>query len=571
MFWNISKIEWIEAMAGKNKTFILALLVLSITAISLIGVVKNEFMVGWDDDIYVTSNENIRQISAKKIRNIFSDIYFYNYQPLTILSYAADHLIGGMSPRVFHVDNLILHLINCLLVYVFCFYLTKNRMITFIMALLFGIHPIHIEPVAWISGRKDLLFSLFFILTMVLYARYIKEKENRTIYYIFAQVAAVLSGFSKGTVLVLPGVLFLIDFLLKRKFTRSSIYDKTPFFVIAAAFGALAIYAQKLEQVKNNYFNLLDKILISGHNLGFYIYKTIYPVGISPFYPFPAKIENHLPVKFILTFLLFVIVASAVYILGKRQRIIVFGGLFYVATIFPFLQFVIIGGSLTADRFYYLPSLGPFMLISYLLTSLYERTKQIRIKYAMVIVFSLMIFALAWLSSGQAGKWKDSESLFGEVIKRYPDAMFAYNNIGNHFLRNGEADKAVEIFGKAISIKPSYADGHYNIGIAYLKMERFDSAMFHLEKAVDLDPKLYRAYYEIANIYLMKTDYIKAEEIFEKILRYDENDLTSMYNIAVLNERRGDKGKAIIYYRKVLELKRYDQLIEQKIQELSKK
>jgi len=219
--------------------------ILIATLISLYPNLNNEF-VNWDDIIYVMNNDLIRSFSFDNFWKIFSSFYMGNYHPLPLLSFAFDYSIFEMDPFGYHLHNLILHLVNVGLVYFFAWHiLNKQTIPSLVIALLFGIHPMHVESVAWISERKDLLYTTWYLLGLIAYVFYIKTSQRK--YILWTLIAFLLSLLSKAQAVTFPLILLLLDYFYSRKFTRLVILEKAPFFALALVFGLIAIYAQKVE------------------------------------------------------------------------------------------------------------------------------------------------------------------------------------------------------------------------------------------------------------------------------------------------------------------------------------
>jgi len=346
------------------KLFLPLIAILFITYLSFSPSIKAGF-INWDDNEYVTENPDIRSLSFDNIKKISSSFYVGCYLPITMLSYSIEYHYYKLDPHIYHSVNLILHLINCLLVYWLFILLCRNKFIAFAVALLFGIHPLHVESVAWISERKDLLYSLFFILSLIFYIYYREsEKRDRKIlkYYFLSIISFLLSLFSKPMAVSLPIILLLIDYLFHTPIKAKIFTEKISFFLLSLIFGIVAILGQQTAGATSSKstFALADNILIACHGIILYLYKLIIPINLSAIYPYPKSVMSSCILS---PFILLIIFGGVIYSL-KYTRKILFGFLFFLITILPVLKLVPIGYAMIADRYTYIPYLGIFYIIS---------------------------------------------------------------------------------------------------------------------------------------------------------------------------------------------------------------
>lgn len=228
-------------LSGYEKYFLPIALV--ITFIVLSPCLQNKF-TNLDDTQYVVENSVIKELNVENLKTIFSEQFVGNYQPITMLSYMVEYKLWGLNPFGYHLMNLLFHLLGTLFVFLIIKKLSGNDLIAFITSLLFGIHPLHVESVAWIAERKDVLYGFYFLWALYLYILHTKQEKQFSKYFLFSLILFVLALLSKAQAVVLPVGFFAVDFLMKRKFTKKIILEKIPFFVLAVAFGLLAIKVQ---------------------------------------------------------------------------------------------------------------------------------------------------------------------------------------------------------------------------------------------------------------------------------------------------------------------------------------
>ena len=276
---------------------------LALTALAFCGSLKDSF-TDWDDDNYVTDNALIQHLSRQSIHRMFSPatLVVGNYQPVTILSFAINYAIGGLDPTAYIATNILLHLLNVLMVFLFIRKLTRSDRIAGICAVLFGIHPMHVEPVAWITGRKDVLYALFYLSALHCYLWYRKKNGGKAVVaYSLTWILFVVSLLSKSAAVTLPAIVLLIDFYQQRKFTASLLLDKVPFVIPAILLGILAIQGQ--QRAGSLGYDpacpIMGRMLIACYSYMFYIIKFIVPVKLSAFYPYPPPAAIRIMASFI--------------------------------------------------------------------------------------------------------------------------------------------------------------------------------------------------------------------------------------------------------------------------------
>jgi hypothetical protein len=289
-----------QTLPGKGnksgKAFYLAAAAVIITYICFSNALKNDF-TNWDDPGYVIDNALVKSLSFDNLKAIFSTYVMGNYHPVAILSLAIDFYFHQLDPHGFHATSVILHLINVLLVFLFVQKLSNRLIAAFIAAVLFGIHPMHVESVSWVAERKDLLYVLFYMASIIAYTLFIKKEKNKTVYYAASIALFILSLLSKGQAVTLPVILLLIDYYSSRTFDKKVFLEKIPFFAISIVMGVVAVLAQKesgaIADMPNHAW--YDRIFFASYSFINYIWKMILPLNLSAYYPYPVKQGNFYP------------------------------------------------------------------------------------------------------------------------------------------------------------------------------------------------------------------------------------------------------------------------------------
>ena len=487
------------------KLFLPLIAILFITYLSFLPSIKSGF-INWDDNEYVTENPDIRSLSFDNIKKINSSFYVGCYLPVTMLSYSIEYHYYKLDPHIYHSVNLILHLINCILVYWLFVLLCRNKFIAFAVTLLFGIHPLHVESVAWISERKDLLYSLFFILSLISYIYY-RQSEKRSgkilKYYFLSVLFFLFSLFSKPMAVSLPIILLLIDYLFHTPLKVKIFTEKIPFFLLSLIFGIVAILGQQAAGATSSKstFALADNFLIACHGIILYIYKLIIPINLSAIYPYPQSIMSSCIFS---PFILLIIIVGIIFSL-KYTRKILFGFLFFLITILPVLKIVPIGYAMIADRYTYIPYLGIFYIISVFGFWLYKRNKILR--HLLIISFIAISILFGYMTWLRCYVWKDAISLWSDIIKKCENVPpVAYNNRGEIYRTMRQPGKAIDDFTKAIAIDTNYSSAYLNRGTVYHELGDTAKAIKDYHKALKAAPNLQQAYNNLGNLYLNRGD-----------------------------------------------------------------
>jgi tetratricopeptide (TPR) repeat protein len=445
----------------------------------------------WDDPGYVTENYLIRDVSPQGLRAIFSTYVEGNYHPLTVLSLALDYHLWRLQPRGYHATSVALHVLATLIAYWLVLLLTGSRVVAAFVAVFFGIHPLHVESVAWVSGRKDVLYAVFYLSGCVSYVQWIQQGRARAFYYAGTLVLFMLSLLSKGMAVTFPVALLLIDFLAGRRATiRRAILEKLPFFLLSVLFGIVAIIAQQAKgALPTTPFPLLDRLLVACHGLLAYLVKGLVPTGLSAFYPYPVAPGTPLPAAFYAAPLGVIGLAIAVYLLGRRSRGVGFGALFYLANVLLVLQVFPVGSAIIADRYTYLSYVGFGLMLAESLRLLAGR---IGARSAPVWVggaVSLAVCAVLLIAATRARceVWKSSDRLWSDVIRKHPNVEMAYKNRAVAAREAGRNEEAAADLERALALNPRDPEAWCNRGNVRFSKAQFDSALSDLDMAIRLD------------------------------------------------------------------------------------
>ena len=537
----------------KARIRIALVLIAVVTAISFLSSLDNDF-TNWDDDEYVTENYVIRNLSWITLKTIFTSFYTdIYYCPLVILSYTLEYALFGLAPFGDHLTYLLLHMGNPLLVFALVLRLSTHLLPALVAALLFGVHPLHVESVAWVTERKDMLSTLFFLGSVLLYLRYQQDRQAR--FYALSLVTFVLSLLSKPMGITLPFILFLCDYLCARAWTPRTLVEKVPFVMVSALFSVVTVLSlQSSGNINAARFSALgDNVLVACWGLAFYLGKTLAPVGLSALYPYPPEISLRLPAFFLPPILLLAL-AAGVWISRRYTRAVVFGSLFFFITLLPLLRIIPIRGAVTADHFMYIPSIGLFYLAGVAFQRVYtwktrwEGAKKVFLR----AVLSLTILTLSVLTWQRCNVWQDSETLWLNVLEAHPEVPIVHNNLGAAYGRKGLLEEAIVEYEKALALDPKYVLAHNNLGFAYGRKGLLEEAIVEYKKALALDPKSVIARNNLGNVYGMKGLLEEAITEFKKALAVAPDYPLAHNNLGYTYLIQGKLETAITEFHKAL-------------------
>lgn len=529
--------------------------------------------VNWDDPDYVGEN-NILIRNISRLPELLTTPVQGNHHPVTMLSLAINFLISGENAWSYHLFNIIFHLINCILVYRFVLLLSKNNtLVALVTSLLFGIHPLHVESVAWVSERKDSLYTIFFLLGHNSYIKYLDTQSKKQ--YQLTILFLILSLLSKPAAVIFPVSLFCIDLLRQRSFSIKLITEKIPFFILAFIMGLITVLAQKkIGATGEEYFGLGKNILFGFYGIMMYFVKMIVPYKLSAFYPFPPINESLPPVYLIgpvFTLLLLVVA----YISQKKYRFITFGIAFYLVNLLLVLQVFSVGSAVIAERYTYVPYIGLFFIAGYLLDRF---TKTNIAKAYMILAPVCLVFCI--LTFLQAATWKDGATLWDNVIKNQPcsraysaratlfriDKEYrkaidyytqaiklnaidheSYNNRANIYMDLNKFDSAYIDYKLSLNAKPDYHVAYDNLGAYFARKSMFDSALVYFNKALEQKPDYKASYSNRGLTYMSLKRYNEAIQDWQRYLQYEPNASDVINTIGLCYRFLGQNQDALKY------------------------
>ncbi|GAB4303562.1 MAG: tetratricopeptide repeat protein [Marinilabiliales bacterium] len=522
-----------------------------ITLITRYSAINNDFLKYWDDGEQVVQNNDIKKIDLERIKKIFSSYYVGMYQPVTTLTYAFDYKIAGLSSKWYHFSNILYHLIVVLLAFFFFKKLTSNELHGFLLSLVFAIHPSNIESIAWISARSTMLFTAFYLLALIFYFNYIKEKQLK--FYLLSFIAFLLSCLSKSAAITFPVLLIVIDYFFG-KINIKSLLGKIPFFIVSIIFGLITIYArEKAHHITDlsDYYTFPEMLLITIYSIFRYLIMFFIPHDYSAFYTYPEKIDMMLPLQYYIVPVLLMLLFSYFFIKSiKKKSKILFGLLFFIVTMSIMLKIIPAGLQVIADRYMYLPIIGIIISVYYLFKPFYTR-----FKYVVFALFGLYIVFFAYQSNQYIKYWKNDERLFLQTLKHDPDAVPVKNFLGIIYKNKQEYNKALEMYNSILNKYPGYGSAYNNRANIFKNIGKIDDAIQDYNMALLYEGETAEIFTNMGIVYAMKQDYRLAVNYFNKAIALNKSYYLPYYNRAKTFAEIGVFDKALDDLNKVVELK----------------
>ncbi len=477
-------------------------------------------LLQFDDRVHLINNAAVRDLSAANLKRIFTTRVNDTYIPLTLLSFALEYPFFGQDPLGYHVMNLVWHLLNVLLVYYLIRRLGLRARAAGVAALIFAIHPMHVESVAWVTERKDVLYTFFYLLAMHGYLSF--RRGGRPEHYVGAWLAAVLSLLAKAMAVSLPLTLLLLDYWEEGRISRRDVLNKIPFLAVAVALGLLTY----LSHARGFDMNAGQAGLIWIWCFAFYLIKFAFPVVLTPLYvaPDPVSFTN---ASYVVPVLVLLSTGYAV-VRYRRHRPLVFAVLFYVLSTFFLYRFDLTDINIVADRFMYLPSLGICLAAAWLIEKSWHRN-WVRIGVPLVLL------VLTVKTFQQAGLWQNDLKLFDYTIRRGVTHDIAYNSRGAAYKEAGRYDLAIKDLRRALDIQRAKgfdtSETHNNIGTVYSLTGQFQQAQYAFEHAIRENPAYRTAYFNRANIYQQLGKFEQALADYNRALALPDDSSVDISNI----------------------------------------
>ncbi len=451
----------------------------------------NQF-TNWDDEIYVTTNPVVLELSPATLGRIWSEFRFLNYQPLTLTSLALDRALWGLTPRAFILHNLLLHLLATALGFALVRRLTASPAAAGLAAALFALHPMHVESVAWVSSRKNVLSTALGLAAVLLFLNWRSRGGGRRL--TVAVAAFLAAGLAKATAVTLAPVMAAADLLEGRSLRdRRTLLGLVPFAVLGLLLGLMAVLAVAGGAGDPNHFlappqlTLSTRALVAGWAFTTYVVKLLVPVGLSPFYPWPAPLTGGrlalVAAGSAVALALLVAAAAA----ARRAPVVGFGIAFFTLTIAPLLQLTKVGRAVMADRFVYPPSLGLALVAGWAVVVAVRRWPGAR--SAVIAGCGVWLVALGAGTAARCNVWQDSETLWSHVLARHPEEASAWYLHAEALFARGDVTGAFTEIEHCLELAPDYGDAAFFRGVIHERRGDWVAAAEDYGRAIALNPR----------------------------------------------------------------------------------
>ncbi|MGA2330436.1 MAG: tetratricopeptide repeat protein [Syntrophales bacterium] len=578
---------------------LLICLFLTVVMLSVFLQVKDYDFVGFDDNEYITENHHVQTgLTSGNVAWAFTTFYVSNWHPLTWLSHMLDCQLFGLRPGFHHLVNLFFHIANTLLLFLILHRMTKGLWQSAFVAAVFAIHPLHVESVAWVTERKDVLSTFFWMLTMGAYVFYVERRGLKR--YLLALFFFALGLMAKPMLVTLPFVLLLLDYWPLRRLTigkslvnentrserplkRNSkkkerrksaikaeyvnkpekqnrqqpaighiILEKVPFFVLSLASSIVTYMAQQEGGAMRSLqsFPLSTRIANALVSYCRYIGKMIWPADLAVLYPYHGMLPTWEVVAavFFLGITTFLIIRNV-----KRYPYLATGWLWYLGTMVPVIGLVQVGVQAMADRYTYVPLVGVSIMVAWGVPELSKKWRHRNAALATVAVITLTTFS--FVTWKQVKYWKDSVVLFTHAVEVTTNNPIMQNNLGNALEDQGRLDEAIAHYAEALRIDPGLADAYNNIGLALTKLGRPDEAIPNFFKAIGINPSHAAAHYNLGTLLASQRKLDEAIYQFRECVRIKPDYAKAYNNLGNALLFRGKIDEAIDSYRQALRLK----------------
>ena len=558
----------------RRRLWICAVLILAILAVY--GQVCHHGFVNYDDNRYVTENPRVQAgLTKQNLIWAFKTTHAEFWHPLTWLSHMLDWELYGANGRGHHLTSLVFHGVNTLLLFLVFERMTGAPWRSAFVAAFFALHPLHVESVAWIAERKDVLSTLFGLVALLAYTGYARRRRRGA--YILALVAFVSGLMAKSMVVTLPFVLLLLDYWPLGRFRSTETGDRTgseplhprepvdrgtgpwrylvlekiPFLAVSGVFAGLTVLAQKSggAMVPLARVSFLERLMKASLAYGVYIVKTVFPQKLAVFYPFVLPMPAW---EVIGATLLLVTLSILVVWVRRRHPYLMVGWFWYLGTLLPVIGLIQVAPHLVADRYTYVPLIGISIMIAWGVPPLMRAWRHRTIILAMstaVVLVGLMV--VTWF---QVRHWKDSTALFTHALRVTSRNSLALNALGQAIHEQGRSEEALAYYARALEISPDFALAYNNRGVALLELGRRGEAFESFSEAVRHSPDDALALSNLGFVLAGQGRLDEAVRAYERSLEIDPDLVIARKNLADARLKQGRTEEAVTHYNRVLEL-----------------
>ena len=556
---------------------IIICLFLVIATLAVYWQVTNHEFLNYDDDIYITKNHHVRAgLTLEGIAWSFTAKDTGNWHPLTWVSHMLDVQLYGMNSGQHHMTNLLFHIVNTLLLFLVFKRMTGHLCRSGFIAALFALHPLHVESVAWVAERKDVLCAFFWMLTMYSYVRYVEHPEaNR---YFLVLLFFMMGLMAKPMIVTLPFALLLMDYwplgriqesgssgqwtvvgeqwsgmlpgVQTASFTRLFL-EKAPLFLLAAASSIVTLHVQQSGGAMTA-LNVLPMDVRIGNALvsyAGYLGKMFWPHEMAVLYPHPGELPLW---QIVVACLLLISISLLAISTAKRRPWFVVGWLWYIGTLVPVIGLVQVGMQAMADRYTYVPLIGIFIVIAWSVPELASGRSHKKILLTTLAIIYLSV--LMTVTYKQVRYWENSTALFKHTLNVTANNYIAHDKLGEALAEQNRTVEAIRHYSEALRIKPDFVQAYLHIGVAHASLGNSEDAVYYYNKALQIKPNYEKAHNNLGNAMAQQGNFEAAVYNYNEALKINPDYAGAHYNLGKIASNQGKIEDAIIYYKKTLQL-----------------
>jgi len=528
--------------------------ILILTIIVYAGSINNDFIYQFDDDLYITNNPDVKSLTPESIGKVFTKSYVGLYLPITMLSYMIEYSLFELDPAPYHVTNLILHLACIVLVFFLIYKIKPNIYIASVVAFVFALHPMHYESVGWISERKDVLYAIFYLAGLITYLNYANKRSLKN--YLLTLLFFILSLLSKTVAVSFPLILLAFDWYKGRKLiSKAVILEKIPFFALSLFFGLLAIHFTSIaNDTSTPDIAWIHRPFIVSSAILIYLYKFIAPFNLMNYYYYPETSSGTLPTDFyVSTVILLIFVAGVIWWVAKsrnNRNDLMLGLAFFAIPTFFILQIIPAGRAFAAERYTYLSYIGLAYIFGIATVNfLQDKSKNnIPLRSTLIGIIAFFAIGFSYLTWDRNKDWKDSFTLFDDLIEKNPEQGHPYLARGITHLQFGNKNEALNDYNKSIVFDPDNAKTLANRASVKGMLGDYEGAFDDANRALEIWPDYENALNNRATAYFFREDYQNALADYNRLIELDSTKTEQYKKRINVFERTGQYQEALEDY-----------------------
>jgi len=516
---------------------------------AIFGQTLGHEFVNYDDPVYVSENPRIQAgLNGQSVAWALTHSHSHNWHPLTTMSHMLDWQMFGAKPGLHHLVNVLVHAANAVLLFLLLQQLTSSMWRSAFVAGVFAIHPLHVESVAWIAERKDVLSGFFFFLTLFAYVAYTRKPNIGR--YLTMSILLACGLMAKPMLVTMPAILLLLDYWPLNRFEKSSatklVVEKIPLLVLSIGSAAATLIAQRGDIVQIAHLPLSWRATNAVSVYLIYIWQMIWPAKLATIYPHPGPLPIWQTAG---AAALLALITIAVVVLRKRRPYLVTGWFWYLIMLVPVIGLVQVGSQAHADRYTYLPQIGLYIAITWAVVESFPYRREV-----LAATGSIVIAIFAWRAAIQTSYWHDTERLWNHTFAVTGRNDIAHFNFGEFLLTRHRLDEAIAEFQTPLASNPLDPDVNFQLGSALMERGEFESAARHFENTLKAQPDNPEAETNLGNVLLSSGRIDAAVEHYRNVVRLQPNSALAHYNLGVGLHRLGQLPEAIAHYKEALRI-----------------